>query len=274
MHESVGYNGKIIKTRDALLPAASSAAFYGRGVFTTLAIYNRKPFLLDKHLHRLRAHARRINLDSTEIHNIEESLFDLIAANKMETGRARITLFDSSASAIWNFPSAQKTSVLITTAERSETKNDVRLTVSPFLINSASALAGIKSCNYLENLLALENAKRSGFDEAARFNEKGETVSACLANLFWTRDEQIFTAPLAAGALDGTTRNLVFELAKNLNLKVAETVSDSDALKAADEIFLTSSGIEICAVKSLDEKIYQNTITKKLKKAFTEFINQ
>lgn len=256
------------------MPAASSAAFYGRGVFTTLAIYNRKPFLLDKHLRRLGAHAARINLDSTEIHNIEESLFDLIRANKIKSGRARITLFDSSASAIWNFPSEKKTSVLITSAERGVMKNDVRLTVSPFLIYSTSPLAGIKSCNYLENLLALENAKQGGFDEAARLNEKGETVSACLANLFWTKAEQIFTAPLASGALDGTTRNLIFELAKNLNLKVAEIVFNIDTLKTADEIFLTSSGIEICAVKNLDEKTYRNRITKKLNRAFAEFVNQ
>ncbi len=256
------------------MPAASSAVFYGRGVFTTLAIYNGKPFLLSGHLRRLRAHAAKINLDLSEISAIEETLFDLIRANKIETGRARITLFDTGASALWNFSSERKTSVLITTADRKETKSDLILNTSPFPVDSASPLAGVKSCNYLENLLALETAKADAYSEAVRFNERGETVSACLANLFWTKDEEIFTPALKTGALAGTTRGLIFDLAKSLNLKTSETVAGKDALGEADEIFLTSAGIEICPARKFNGKIYQNDIARKLQKAFSDFINQ
>lgn len=273
MHESVIYNGKILKAGDANLPAASSAAFYGRGVFTTLAIYNRQPFLLSEHLRRLRAHAAKINLDLSEISGFEETLFDLIDENKIETGRARITLFEAGGGALWNFSSELKTSVLITTADRKETVNDLILNVSPFPVNSASPLAGVKSCNYLENLLALEMAKAQGCTEAVRVNERGETVSACLANLFWTKNGRIFTPRLETGALAGTTRNLIFDLAKNLNLQISETAAGIDALAAADEIFLTSAGIEIRSARKFNDKIYQNHITRKLQKAFFDFIN-
>jgi branched-chain amino acid aminotransferase len=274
LHESVVYNGKILKAGDANLPAASAAAFYGRGVFTTLAIYNRQPFLLSEHSRRLRAHAAKINLDSSEISGIEETLFDLIAANKIETGRARITLFEAGGGALWNFPSEQKTSVLITTADKKEANNDLILNVSPFPVNSASPLAGVKSCNYLENLLALETAKAQGFTEAVRLNERGETVSACLANLFWTKNGRIFTPRLETGALAGTTRNLIFDLSKNLNLQISETAAGIVALAAADEIFLTSAGIEIRSAGKFNGKIYQNDISRKLQKAFFDFINR
>ena len=273
MHESVSYNGEILKAAEANLPAASSAAFYGRGVFTTLAIYNRKPFLLNEHLCRLREHAAKINLDLAEISGFEETLFDLIAANKIETGRARITLFEASGGALWNFSVERRTSVLVTTADRKETINDLILNVSPFPINSASPLAGVKSCNYLENLMALETAKAQGCDEAVRLNERGETVSACLANLFWTKNGRIFTPRLETGVLAGTTRNLIFDLAKNLNLQISETAAGIDALAAADEIFLTSAGIEIRSARKFNDKIYQNDIARKLQKAFSDFIN-
>ncbi|HEX8397060.1 MAG TPA: aminotransferase class IV [Pyrinomonadaceae bacterium] len=273
MHELVVYNGKILKAGDANLPAASSAALYGRGVFTTLAIYNRQPFLLSEHSRRLRAHAAKINLDLSEISGFEETLFDLIAANKIETGRARITLFEASGGSLWNFSSELKTSVLITTADRKETINDLILNVSPLSVNSASPLAGVKSCNYLENLLALEMAKAQGCTEAVRLNERGETASACLANLFWTKNGRIFTPRLETGALAGTTRNLIFDLAKNLNLQISETAAGIDALRAADEIFLTSAGIEIRSAQKFNDKIYQNEIARKLQKAFFDFIN-
>ena len=91
------------------------------------------------------------------------------------------------------------------------------LTVSPYRINSKSPLAGVKSCNYLENILAWEAAKAHGFDEAIRLNEKGEIASACLANVFWKKNGEIFTPPLETGCLKGTTRGYVLE-----NLAAAE----------------------------------------------------
>lgn len=274
MHKSVSYNGKILKASEALLPAASAAAFYGRGVFTTLAIYNRKPFLLTEHLERLRLHAAKINLDLSEIDAFEAALFELIETNKIESGRARITLFDASGGALWNFSSERKTAVLITTAERREAKTDLILNVSPFPVNSASPLAGVKSCNYLEKLLALDMAKAQGCSEAVRLNEGGETVSACLANLFWITNGQILTPALETGALAGTTRNLIFDLAKNLQIKVSEIAAKIDALESADEIFLTSAGIEINPARKFKDKIYQSNITEKLQKTFLDFTNK
>ena len=272
--ESISYNGRIVKTDDANLPAPSAAALYGRGAFTTLAIYGGKPFLLAEHLQRLRKHAGKINLDLSEFSGIEKSLRELLEANQIANGRARITLFDASGSRIWNFRDEQKTTILIIVAERNETKNDLTLTVSPFRINSASPLIGIKSCNYLENLIAFETANSSDFDEAIRLNERGEIVSACLANLFWVKNEQIFTPPLETGALAGTTRHLIFELAKQSNLPISEVSAGIDRLETADEIFLTSAGIEICSARQFAGNFYQNSVAKLLQTAFAQLINE
>lgn len=259
------------------MPAVSSAALYGRGVFSTIAIYGGKPFLWNLHEKRLKEHAAKISLDASEINfaSLQNSLLEIAAANKIETGRARITLFDANASSIWQFQSERKTAILITTAKpRNYAENELNLTVSPFCVNSNSPLAGVKSCNYLENLLTLETTKMHGFDEALRLNERGEIVSAVMANIFWIKNEMIFTPSLQTGALAGTTREFVIGLARKSNLEILETNNSIADLQMADEIFLTSAGKGICAARSLDGKKFQNEITQKLQQLFFEFINK
>lgn len=135
------------------------------------------------------------------------------------------------------------------TGEPRRVPESLKLTVSPFRINSQSPLAGVKSANYLENLLSLEEAKRRGFDEAVRLNEKDEVVSAATANIFWTRGGEIFTPALAAGALRGTTRDFLLE-----NFAVCQRRAALEELKSADEIFLTSAGIGVAKVGILESR--------------------
>ncbi len=243
MHRFVSFNRQIIPASDATLSAISSAAFYGRGVFTTIAIKNKEPFLWRKHWHRLNDNAGKIGIDLSEFseETVKNALDELIENNQIENARARITLFDESASQIWQFETNRRTGLLITTADLHQTPEVLRLTVSPFLISSTSPLAGVKSCNYLENLLALEEAQKRGFTEAVRVNERGEIVGACLANIFWLKDEELFTTSLETGCLAGTTRALLLE-----NFTVRQGTAGLNKLIEADEIFLTSAAIGIC----------------------------
>lgn len=241
MNPRVSYNFRIFPAEKTFLTAVSSAALYGKGVFTSIAVYNSKPFLWEKHWRRLSENAARIGIELGEEFSekiVRCTLTELILLNALKTGRARVTFFDEAASKIWNFESNNKTSLLITTAGFQETKDEFRLTLSPFSVNSKSPLAGVKSCSYLENLLALEDARRRGFDEAIRLNEKGEIASASLANIFWVRDARIFTPALETGCLAGTTRALLME-----NFPVSETCSTLEELSNAGEVFLTSAGI-------------------------------
>ena len=251
MHKFASFNQKIYLPEQINLSAISSATLYGKGIFTTVAIYDEKPFLWTKHWKRLQENANKIGIDLSEFSEsvIKTSLFELIQANKIENSRARITFFDESSSKIWNFATNKKISLLITTAEFKKTSENFNLTVSPYRVNSTSPLVNIKSCNYLENLLALEDAKQTGFDEAVRLNEKGEIVSATMANLFWLKDEKIYTSALETGCLAGTMREFLME-----NFAVEETIIGLEDLMKTDEIFLTSNGIFIKSIAKIDEK--------------------
>src|SRR5439155_21848882 len=137
------------------------------------------------------------------------SLTQLTEASRGKRGRGRITLLANVERGIWKVkePEAHQTDLLILTGEPHTLSEDgLTPTVSPFRVNTLSPLAGVKSVNYLEHLLAWEEAHARDFDEAVRLNERGEVVSATMANLFWITDGTLHTPALAVGALAGTTR--------------------------------------------------------------------
>lgn len=270
MHKFVSFNLQILPADKVFIPSISSAVLYGKGIFTTLAIYNAKPFLWEKHWLRLQENSAKLNIDLNQFNEktLKDSLFQMIFQNKLEIGRARLTFFDESANGIWNLESKNKTSCLITTADLREAKSELLLTVSAFPVNSKSPLVNVKSCNYLENLLAFDDAKKRGFDEAVRLNEKDEIVSATMANIFWVNDKKIFTPALETGCLAGTTRNFLLE-----NFKIKEKITNFVELNSADEIFLTSAGIGIKSVRKFDKKSFGNEVTAKLQRFFGEKTN-
>jgi branched-chain amino acid aminotransferase len=239
MHKFISFNQKIIPANEAKISALSSASLYGKGVFTTIAIYNEKPFLWTKHWRRLCENSAKLGINLLDEKMCKAEIIELIEANDVEHGRMRLTFFDESASKFWQFPIENKTSFLVTTADFRDVSN-LNLTISPYRVNSTSPLANIKSCNYLEQTLALEEAKNRGFDEAIRLNERGEIASAAMANLFWLKDHELFTPSLKTGCLAGTTREFIIE-----NYECFEVENGLESLENADEIFLTSAGIGI-----------------------------
>jgi branched-chain amino acid aminotransferase len=222
---------------------------YGRGVFTTLAIVESEPFLWHKHWHRLTSNATALGIDLSDHaeDSVHDALLDSIAESETADGRARITFSDDSPSRIWSDSRENMTSLSIIAAERRPVPNNFKLTVSPHRINTTSPLVGIKSTNYLEHLLAYEEATNRGFHEAIRINERGEIASACMANVFWEREGKLYTPNLATGCLPGTTREYVLE-----NIECAEIAASIQELATADRIFLTSAGLGIVAVAEFD----------------------
>lgn len=274
MHKYISLNRQIVSAADATLAAISSASLYGRGVFTTLAVNNSRPFQWDKHWQRLVEHAARLGVDISEYEEdtVYSALIDLLRQNETSSARARITFFDETSSSVWTFENFRRSSLLITTDDARQHSHELRLTRSKYAANSASPLAGIKSCNYLENVLALEEAKAKGFDEAVRLNERGEVTSATMANIFWINNGEIFTPSLETGCLAGTTRTLVIEIANEMGYEVSTLGEGFDEFIRADEVFLTSSGLGVSGVRRIDDETFSDEITKKLAAAFAERI--
>ncbi|MEQ1763098.1 MAG: aminotransferase class IV [Pyrinomonadaceae bacterium] len=227
----------------------TSAILYGRGIFTTVAIQNGQTFLWEKHWRRIAANAAALEIDLSE-HSESSTLTALVEAISGRTaGRARVSFSDESPSSIWATAGERKTSLSIIVAERRPIPENFKLTISPHRINTTSPLAGVKSYNYLEHLLAFEAASKRGFHEAVRLNERGEVSSACMANVFWEKGGRLFTPSLRTGCLRGTTREFVLE---NVGCKEVET--GIEEVRSADRIFLSSAGIGVAAVSEFDDR--------------------
>jgi aminodeoxychorismate lyase len=277
LHPIIYLNKTMVDATKARVAPVSSAMLYGRGVFTTVAIYNGEPFLWRAHWQRLQQQAEKLSIDSTGLNerNLAEALTKLVAVNQVDCGRARVILLARSGRDFWRARqagTARKTDVLIMTGNAQVVPTaGMTLAVSPFRVNTSSPLTGIKSLNYLERVLAWEEAQERQFDEALMLNERGEIVSATTANIFWVREGTIHTPTLSTGAYAGVTREAAIELAAKHFIPVIEGAYELGDLTEADEIFLTSASVGIASVITFDFRQYSQTaesITSRLRLAY------
>lgn len=280
MHPVIYLNRTMVEATKARVAPVSSAMLYGRGVFTTVAIYNSQPFLWSEHWRRLLDHAKRLSVDcgsSTEL-GVGEALKKLISVNRVGDGQARVILLARSGRDFWKTKNLgdKKTDLLIMTGEAQKLPQaGLTLAVSPYRFNTFSPLAGIRSLNYLEQVLAWEEAQAREFDEAVMLNERGEIVSATMANIFWVKDGTVYTPALITGAIAGVTRATVLKLAQEHFIPAVEGVYELADLTEADEIFLTSASVGVAVVTTFDFRQYSvatGSLPARLRNAFRELI--
>jgi len=272
----------MVEATKARIAPVSSAMLYGRGVFTTVAIYNGAPFLWPQHWRRLLDHAGRLAIDCSGCNEqgVGEALEKLISVNCVGDGRARVILLARGGRDFWKTKATgdKKTDLLIMTGEAQKLpQTGISLAVSPYRFNTFSPLAGIRSLNYLEPVLAWEEAQAREFDEAVMLNERGEIVSATMASIFWVKDGTVYTPKLSTGALAGVTRAAVIELANKHFIPLIEGVHELSDLTEADEIFLTSAGLGIAIVTTFDFRRYSvvgGSVAVRLLDAFRESSTQ
>jgi branched-subunit amino acid aminotransferase/4-amino-4-deoxychorismate lyase len=226
---------------------SSLSHLYGSGVFTTIRIIDGEPWLWDKHWRRLIHDAERLGIDTSPYseymvrRGLDESIPD---ADKAKALKARITITDRRSSPLWSDTRPEVPSnVEFLVAPLRRLPRPFRRGISPHRVNSTSPIVGLKTCNYLDQLMALRHSMDASLNEGVRTNENGHITSACMANVFWLRGDQLFTPSLATGCLPGTTREFVME-----NTAVTEVDVGTDELREADAIFLTSAGLGVVAV--------------------------
>lgn len=270
----------MVEAAKARVAPVSSAMLYGRGVFTTVAVYGGKPFHWPEHCQRLRDNAQSlgINISGLSEKTVGEAVRKLVTVNEVQDGRARVILLARSGPDFWRSArtDGRKTDLLIMTADKQTVRaSGLSLAVSPYRTNTFSPLVGIRSLNYLANVLSWEEAQKREFDEAVMLNERGEIVGATMANIFWVKDGTLRTPTVATGAFPGVTREVVIGLAHRLFIPVVEGIYDLADLTDADEIFLTSASLGVAIVTTFDFRQYSITtegVGVRLREAFERLI--
>ncbi len=234
-------NGEWLDSQDFHVSPLDRGAILGLGLFETLLAVDGLPVFADRHLARLLAGCERLRWD-VPLPDFHETARELLVRNNLSSGRARIRLAVSGGSGGSDdlTPGIDRVVTLIAlpvvAAPASLTVN-----LCPWPRNENSPLAGLKCASYAENLVALDHARRLGFDETLFLNTAGQLCEAATANLFLVKDGSLLTPSLKSGCLPGITRGVVIELAAKHGISSTQrdlTISD---LHVADEVFLTSS---------------------------------
>ena len=130
--------------------------------------------------------------------------------------------------------------------------------------------------NYLNSIIATEEAKRNGFDEAILLDHNGNVSEAPGENIFIVRNGQLITPSLASSALEGITRDAIIKIAKDLDIDMIERDITRSELIISEEIFLTGTAAEITPIIKMDSKQIGNgkpgDITKKMMEMYTEIV--
>jgi len=220
--------------------------------------YGGQVFRLDSHLNRLARSAEILGLP-IEALDLKGAVMDTIQANKLSDARVRITISIGEGGMVPDPSACTQPTVLIVAGHYKPYPKQVyekgfRAVVSSIRRNSQSPLSRLKSANYLENMLAKQEARAAGVDEAICLNEKGLLAEASMSNIFLVNDGILRTPGEESGILPGITREVVLELASQLDINTFEQDIRLDELFQAQEAFLTNSLMEIMPLTEIDGK--------------------
>jgi branched-subunit amino acid aminotransferase/4-amino-4-deoxychorismate lyase len=245
-------NGVFLEGPLAVSPADRGLT-HGLGVFETILALDGQPVALDLHLARMKKGAERLGLDAGKLRDgeIAAAMIGLLERAGFAHGRARIRLaLSAGAGDLRRLEPGNDGLLWITVAACSPPPESVALVTADFPRNERSPLSGIKCASYAENLIALDQARRAGADEALFFNTRGELCEAATANVFLVRDGKVLTPPLSSGCLPGTMRARVMA-----RIPVEEVMLTAADLAAAEEVFLTSATRGVVPVTSIDGRV-------------------
>jgi len=274
----VWFDGKLILTDKAKVPVTTHAIHYGTSIFEGIRAYwnskNLYIFRLDDHIKRFRNSGKfySISLNFSDA-KIKNGMISLCKKNKMKKscyirpfyfiGQYGINLHVTKKApthiAIFMFPFGNLFD-----------KNGIKAGISSWRkFSDASTPTQAKmGGNYLNSIIATQEAKQNGYDEAILLDLSGNVSEAPGENIFIVKNDQLFTPPTSSSALKGITRDTVIKVAKDLGYKASIKKLKKNELFTAEEIFLSGTAAEISPIIRINRKKVANgkvgKITKEL----------
>lgn len=254
-------NGRFVPETEATVSVFDHGFLYGDGVYETLRTYQGKPFLLNRHLVRLRRSCELIGLVSP-LRDEEWSpiLAELLRRNELADAGFRLTVSRGPGEMGIDPGLCGRPTVVVMTKALSPISNEmrergVRLELVSVRRNPLTAQSPqIKSLSFLNNILAKQEAAKAGAFDALMLNMDGHVTECTTSNIFFVRGNTVCTPSPACGILEGITREVIIELAGDAGLPIEEGHYGIDAVMQADECFITNTGMEVMPVTQIGLK--------------------
>jgi branched-chain amino acid aminotransferase len=275
-------DGVFYSEKDAKISVFDHGFLYGDGVFEGICVYGSRVFRVDQHLKRMYESAKTIGLQiPLTVAQFKAAIGETVARNHLEDGYIRPIVTRGIGKMGLNPKHCERPTVVII-PQNAETyplltagRGPARAIVSSIRRTPSDCLpASAKTLNYLNNILAKQEANCAGVDEAIMLDRRGFVSEGTGDNLFILRNGVLLTPPLHSSILPGVTRRVVLEIADALNMNVEERELTPHDLYNAEEAFFVSTSLEIQPVIEIDGRAVGNGIegasTKLIREKFDE----
>lgn len=264
------YNGKFLLSNTPILQAGNRGFQYADGLFESIRVINGKPLFLNAHYQRLKEGAEQLSISFPENWTFLffADLFQkLISLNNLSSGRARLSINREIGSG-YN-PTHKDVSFILELYPLDQAiyalnKNGISIDVYDKQVKYPSKLNSFKTLNAQLYIMALADVALKNIDDALVLNQAGNIIEASASNVFFVKDECIYTPPLSDGGVGGIMRMQVINIALEAGIKVFECHTTEDYLLDADEVFLTNAIKGIQWVVSFKHKRYYHKMSYKL----------
>ncbi len=282
----VWFDGKFVTLDKAKVPITTHALHYGTSIFEGIRAYwngsNLYVFRLDEHVKRFRKSGQFYNISlNFSDKEMSDAIIGICKKNKIKKScyirpfyfvgdygiNLHVTAKAPTSVAIFSFPFGDLFD-----------KNGITAGVvswRKFSDNSIPPQAKMGG-NYLNSIIATQEAKKNGFDEAILLDHNGNVSEAPGENIFIVRNGQLITPPLSSSALEGITRDAIIKVGRDLDMEVLEREVTRSELTTSDEIFLTGTAAEITPIISIDGAKIGNgkpgSITKKMMNEYQDIV--
>lgn len=255
-------NGKLYDKEDAKISVYDHAILYGDGIYEGIRSYGGKLFRLAEHIDRLWESAKAIWLEvPVSKQEMTKAVQDTLAANGIQDGYVRLVVTRGSGPLGLDPHRCSNPQVIIIAdaialyPDEFYKKGLEIVTVSVPRNHPAALNPRTKSLNYLNNILAKIEGLQAGCPEALMLNQWGEVAECTGDNVFLVRQGRLLTPPNDACILEGITRNVVIELAREMGIEVREVPLSKHDVYVADECFLTGTAAEVVPVVKVDSRL-------------------
>ncbi len=262
METRIYVDGVITAAEDARVPVLDHGFLLGDSIYEVLWWHRGVLVQEREHMERLIESGRRLYLElDTEPEALVQAIHETVAATGAtsdDDAYVRLIVTRGSGPLGLGFMDIERQSVVVIVAPANQPtaeawERGVRMTIVARRRNPTMALdPGAKTGNYLNNVLALHEARLAGADDGLMLNEDGHVTEATTANVYMVQDGALVTPPLDAGILKGTTRTRILDLCATHGIEAYERVIRPDDLERADELFVSSSVKGVLPVTSVD----------------------
>lgn len=267
------YNGKFVDLDERVIPIDERGHQFGDGVYEVIRFYDGKPFMLTEHLERLITSSEAIKLPITEsIRDFEELILSAVEKSQLTNCNVYLQITRGIAVRTHTFPDVP-VSISMTVREAKPLSEEIREKGVKAITCEDERWANcfIKSLNLLPNVLAKQAAYDAGGYEAILVRN-GSVTEGSSSNVFIVKEGTIYTAPLSKHILSGITRIAVKRLAEDLSIPFVEKSFSETELLQADEVFLTSTSVEILPVVQINDiKMGNGTPGQVTKRLYAQF---